>query len=53
MRIEKETLSPTTECRLEVCHAIGRLMELWGFRKNLGRVWTVLFLSDGPMSAAV
>jgi len=49
---EKQTLSPTAECRLEVCHAIGQLMELWGFRKNLGRVWTVLFLSDGPMSAA-
>lgn len=31
--------------------AIGRLMELWGFKRNMGRVWTVLYLSDEPLSA--
>ncbi|MFH1276908.1 MAG: MarR family transcriptional regulator [Candidatus Eisenbacteria bacterium] len=39
------------EARLEVCQIIGRMMELWGFRKNLGRIWTLLFLSDEPISA--
>lgn len=32
--------------------AIGRLMELWGFKRNMGRVWTVLYLSDSPLTAA-
>jgi DNA-binding transcriptional regulator GbsR (MarR family) len=26
-------------------------MELWGFRRQLGRVWTLLFLSERPLSA--
>jgi hypothetical protein len=26
-------------------------MELWGFRRQLGRVWTVLFLSERPLAA--
>ncbi len=30
---------------------IGRLMEFWGFKRNMGRVWTVLYLSPDPMSA--
>ncbi len=31
--------------------AIGRLMELWGFKRNMGRIWTVLYLSDEPLTA--
>ena len=31
--------------------AIGRLMEFWGFKRNMGRVWTVLYLSDEPLTA--
>ncbi|MFW6086048.1 MAG: GbsR/MarR family transcriptional regulator, partial [Myxococcota bacterium] len=34
-----------------VSDAIGRLMEFWGFKRNMGRIWTVLFLSEGPLSA--
>lgn len=34
-----------------VSDAIGRLMELWGFKRNLGRVWTVLYLAGGPLTA--
>jgi len=26
-------------------------MELWGFRRQLGRIWAVLFLSDRPLAA--
>jgi DNA-binding transcriptional regulator GbsR (MarR family) len=26
-------------------------MELWGFKRQLGRVWTVLFLSPAPLAA--
>jgi DNA-binding transcriptional regulator GbsR (MarR family) len=36
---------------LAVADAVGALMELWGFRRQLGRVWAVLFLSDLPLAA--
>ncbi len=36
---------------LQVAEALGALMELWGFRRQLGRVWAVLFLSDRPLAA--
>ena len=32
--------------------AIGRLMELWGFKRSMGRVWTVLYLADEPLTAS-
>jgi DNA-binding transcriptional regulator GbsR (MarR family) len=32
--------------------AIGRLMEFWGFKRHMGRIWTVLYLRDDPHSAA-
>src|SRR5262245_35691886 len=34
-----------------VSDSIGRLMELWGFKRNMGRVWTVLYLAGEPLSA--
>ena len=36
---------------LRAADAVGDLMELWGFRRQLGRVWTVLFLSERPLAA--
>ena len=32
--------------------AVGELVELWGFKRQMGRVWTVLFLSEHPLTAA-
>jgi HTH-type transcriptional regulator, glycine betaine synthesis regulator len=37
---------------LRAADAVGGLMEFWGFKRNLGRMWCVLYLSDRPMSAA-
>jgi DNA-binding transcriptional regulator GbsR (MarR family) len=34
-----------------VTDLIGRLIEFWGFKRNMGRVWAVLYLSPDPMSA--
>jgi DNA-binding transcriptional regulator GbsR (MarR family) len=34
-----------------VADAVGALMELWGFRRQLGRIWAVLFLSERPLAA--
>ena len=37
---------------LEVADAVGALMEAWGFRRNMGRMWAVLYLEDHPLTAA-
>jgi len=31
--------------------SLGRLMEFWGFKRHMGRIWTLLYLSDEPLSA--
>jgi DNA-binding transcriptional regulator GbsR (MarR family) len=40
-----------TRAELAVADAVGALMELWGFRRQLGRIWAVLFLSDRPLAS--
>src|SRR5688500_1252374 len=37
---------------LQVADAVGALIENWGFKRNMGRMWTVLYLEDHPLSAA-
>ncbi len=39
------------ESELIASDAIGRIMEFWGFKRNMGRVWTVLYLAERPLSA--
>lgn len=34
-----------------VSDAIGRLMEFWGFKRNMGRVWTLMYLSGHALTA--
>ncbi len=34
-----------------VSDVIGRLIEFWGFKRNMGRIWAVLYLSPDPLSA--
>lgn len=38
---------------LLVADTVGRLMEFWGFRAALGRVWTTLYLEPEPLPAPV
>jgi HTH-type transcriptional regulator, glycine betaine synthesis regulator len=45
---EVSTMSPAERI---VSEAIGRLMEFWGFKRNMGRVWVVLHLSDQPLTS--
>jgi len=40
-----------SRAELQAAEAVGSLMELWGFRRQLGRIWTVLFLSERPLAA--
>lgn len=39
------------EAELLAADAIGDIIEHWGFRKVLGRVWTVLFIAAEPLPA--
>ena len=34
-----------------VSDSIGRLIEFWGFKRNMGRLWAILYLSPRPLSA--
>ena len=45
-------LTPAREAELLAADAIGDIIEHWGFRKVLGRVWTVLFIGAEAMPAA-
>jgi HTH-type transcriptional regulator, glycine betaine synthesis regulator len=46
------TADATREAELLTADAIGDIIEHWGFRKALGRTWTVLFLADEPLPAS-
>ena len=47
-REESRGLSPSEAAVTDI---VGRLMEFWGFKRNMGRVWAVLYLSPDPLSA--
>ena len=34
-----------------VSDVVGRLMEFWGFKRNMGRIWAVLYLSPDALTA--
>ena len=46
-------MPPKQDSIIEVADAIGKLIEFWGFKKNMGRLWSVLYLApEGRLSAA-
>ncbi len=47
-KAENRTLWPS---EVAVSDAVGRLIEFWGFKRNMGRIWAVLYLSPEPLSA--
>jgi len=36
---------------LKVADAVGALIESWGFKRNMGRMWAVLYLENHPLNA--
>lgn len=48
MNTDKHSLWPSEAA---VSDVIGRLIEFWGFKRNMGRIWAVLYLSPEPLSA--
>lgn len=43
---------PLTRAEDLAADAVGDFIEHWGFRKALGRIWTVLYLAGEPLPAA-
>jgi DNA-binding transcriptional regulator GbsR (MarR family) len=43
---------PLALAELRVAEVIGSLMEFWGFKAVMGRLWAILYLSPDPLSAA-
>jgi DNA-binding transcriptional regulator GbsR (MarR family) len=42
----------TFSTELAVADTVGRLIEFWGFKRPMGRIWTLLYLSPEPLGAA-
>lgn len=40
------------QAELDVADTVGRLMEFWGFKRPMGRIWTLLYLSPEALGAA-
>jgi DNA-binding transcriptional regulator GbsR (MarR family) len=41
-----------SQAELEVADSVGRLMEFWGFKRPMGRIWTLLYLAPEALGAA-
>jgi DNA-binding transcriptional regulator GbsR (MarR family) len=37
---------------LDVADTVGQLMEFWGFKRPMGRIWALLYLAPEPLGAA-
>lgn len=44
--------APIDPAVLRAADAVGALIESWGFKRNMGRMWAVLYLDDHPLTAA-
>lgn len=53
MHVERQRLETRVdEAELRVADTVGALMEFWGFKRAMGRVWTLIYLSPDPLGAA-
>ena len=48
----EEQATPLWASERLLSDAVGRLMEFWGFRRHMGRIWSILYLSDEPLGAS-
>lgn len=42
----------TADIEREVAETVGEFVQFWGFKRPLGRVWTILYLSEAPLAVA-
>lgn len=52
MAEDRAQRSPVDTAALRAADAVGALMESWGFKRNMGRLWGILYLENRPLSAA-
>jgi HTH-type transcriptional regulator, glycine betaine synthesis regulator len=50
-RSKREPASELWPSEQLVAEGLGRLIEFWGFKRHMGRIWALLYLSDEPLSA--
>ncbi|MEL6341737.1 MAG: MarR family transcriptional regulator [Myxococcota bacterium] len=43
---------PLESWEIKVINAVGDVIAFWGFKHNHGRIWTLLYLRERPLSAA-
>jgi len=48
----EEEAGGVSQADLEVADSVGRLMEFWGFKRPMGRIWTLLYLAPEALGAA-
>lgn len=49
--LQRETPEHLEDWEGQVIDAIGNLIEFWGFKRNQGRLWALLYLRDEAMTA--
>ena len=49
-RVSQRPAPPSWETL--VLESVGRVIEYWGFKRNHGRLWALLYIMDAPMNAA-
>ncbi len=49
-RVQSYENTPHLAQLMRVANSIGEFMHYWGFKRIHGQVWTLLFLSDSPLS---
>lgn len=50
--VTAEKARTSSDPELEIADTIGRLMEFWGFKRPMGRIWALLYLTPQPLGAA-
>ena len=45
-----DAMESVETAELRVAEVIGSLMEFWGFKAVMGRIWGVLYLAPEPLS---
>ncbi|MEC9397596.1 MAG: MarR family transcriptional regulator [Myxococcota bacterium] len=50
--LDEEELGELELWEAMVVNAVGTVIEFWGFKRNQGKVWALLYLRHAPMTAA-
>lgn len=51
-RIARDELPGLEDWEQRAVNAVGHVIEFWGFKRNYGRIWAILYLRDAPMASS-